>query len=54
MRTDGRYLLTKVDVGLQPVLRVVFMNHDLSIADVEALANEIRGVAAQIMEGAIA
>lgn len=54
MRTDGRYLLTKVDIGLQPVLRVVFMNHELSIADVEALADEIRGVAAQIMEGAIA
>jgi hypothetical protein len=54
MRADGRYLITKVDIGYQPVLRVVFMNHELSLADVEAMASEIRVVAAQIMEGALA
>jgi L-2,4-diaminobutyrate decarboxylase len=54
MRVDGRYLITKVDIGYQPVLRVVFMNHELSLDDVEAMASEIRVVAAQIMEGALA
>ena len=53
MRADGRYLITKVDIGCQPVLRVVFMNHELRLADVVALADEIRAVGAQIMEGSL-
>lgn len=51
MRADGRYLITKVNIGHQPVLRVVFMNHDLSLSDVADLADEIRRVAAEIMRG---
>lgn len=51
MRADGRYLITKVDVGYQPVLRVVFMNHELRLRDVEALADEIRAVAMDILAG---
>lgn len=51
MRADGRYLITKVDVGYQPVLRVVFMNHELRLRDVEALADEIRAVAKDILAG---
>ena len=53
LRSDGRYLITKVDIGIQPVLRLVLMNHELCLADVEALASEIRVVASRILAGSL-
>jgi len=45
----GQFFISKVDIDEQPVLRVVFMNHDTTIAHFRALLHEIAETGKQLI-----
>lgn len=48
VRAQGRFLVSKVDLGPRTVLRMVLMNHQIEVEHVAAACDEIRRVAAGI------
>lgn len=44
LREEGRFFISKVDIDHQPALRVVFMNHLITIEHVKLLLDEIRTI----------
>lgn len=53
LRAEGRYLISKVDLGPRTVLRLVVMHPDVDRTTIDALVAEIRRVAREI-EGEVA
>jgi L-2,4-diaminobutyrate decarboxylase len=49
IRLDGKFFISKVDVDGLASLRVVFMNHDITLAHVKILLEEIRSVASNLL-----
>ncbi|MGM4954241.1 pyridoxal-dependent decarboxylase (plasmid) [Bradyrhizobium barranii] len=50
VRAGGRYLLSKVDLDGQTMLRIVLMNHRIGQIDIEGIVAEIRRHAREILE----
>lgn len=50
VRAGGRYLLSKVDLNGQTMLRIVLMNHRIGLSDIAGMGAEIRRHARDILE----
>lgn len=48
IRAEGRYFVSKVELDGSTVLRIVMMNHQIGLSDIDALTNEIRRHAREI------
>jgi L-2,4-diaminobutyrate decarboxylase len=44
VRSDGRFFISKVELGSETALRVVFMNHEITLQNFHELLDEIRRV----------
>lgn len=51
IRQDGKFFISKVDLGSETALRVVFMNHDIKPVHFRMLLDEIRKVGQNFING---
>ena len=49
IRKEGEFFISRVDVDEQIALRVVFMNHEITLEHMQALLKEIRHVGQKIL-----